>query len=214
MRYAANGTVCEVVLTCLGLAELFDVDEEECLIATVIEVRNPYRAAERESVIVAPLAWPDQVSATVVCERVTGVQNFVNEIIVDGTMELIGSGLHGDVEKATTDLAVLSSEVTGLNGDLLNRVDAGLLLCWNARNTGAARVLSFDPVGLRVIRRSVHFHFGIGSVIGSRDDLQDRVGIANAPNPSRPPVRRRCPEAAGRPGFGTSRCGSARHSPS
>src|SRR5215471_3755397 len=93
------------------------------------------------------------MSASVVSKWPAGVERFVHEIVISAAMELVRPRLHGHVEQTTTRLTEFSSEVAGLDSDLLNGFDTLLRL----RNLTVANrscgILSIDPQ-----RRSVTFH--------------------------------------------------------
>ena len=110
----------------LGLAELFKIDEEECLIVTVIDLRQ-HRTTETETPIVSPFAVPHRMPVPIVGKRPARVKRFVDEIVVNAPMELVGPRPHGHVEQTTARLAVFSREVAGLDRDLLDGFHA--LLC-------------------------------------------------------------------------------------
>src|SRR5262245_5805951 len=103
-----------------------------------------HRTANTETPIVAAFAIPYQFTTTVVGKRPAGIERFVDEIVVNAAMKLIGARSHRDVEQTTARLSIFSREVAGLNRDLLNGFDA--LLCLSDRTVadGSSSVLAID----------------------------------------------------------------------
>ena len=137
------------------LAELFEIDEEKCLVSAVVQFGYPNRAAEREAVIVAahtvadvlPVRWIGAVGAVLgasVGKGQTGVQSFIHKIVVAAAMELVGAGFHRVVEISAGRLPVFRIEVAGLNGDFLNGVHATLAVLLRNLPDVAGRVLPFN----------------------------------------------------------------------
>src|SRR5439155_12266616 len=104
----------------------------------------------------------------------------IHVIVISGTVKLIRSRLHGDVEHTAADLSIFGSVVAGLNGRFLNGVHTGLRLRRDSRGTRVGSVLSIDAEGLRVVRRSVDPDLSIGGPISSRNQQDHGVGIADA----------------------------------
>src|SRR5690242_1710970 len=72
-------------------------------------------------------------------------------------MELIGAGLHGEVEVSAAYLSVFRREVAGLNRDLLDRVHAaGLAVLLDDLPDGSGGILAVDVDGFAVARHAVH----------------------------------------------------------
>src|SRR5262249_53662013 len=125
----------KLVVDVLRFPELLEINEEERLVRS-------YRPAGGKAVIVP--SGRRSCVRFVVFERVPRVENLVNEVVVYGSVELIGSGLHGDVENAATDLAVFRRIVARLNCNFLNRVDSRLRLRWDAGRARIRGFLAFD----------------------------------------------------------------------
>src|SRR6202166_1347362 len=93
----------------------------------------------------------------VVGKRRAGVEVFVNEVVVTGAVILVGARLHGEVKKTAASLAELCRVVAGLNRDLLDRFDAGLVSGgtrhsssrWTS-GTGSRCILPFHADGLGI----------------------------------------------------------------
>ena len=75
----------------LILPVLFPREEEECLISTVVEFRDPDRTAECAAVVVLLVECPRQTH-TVVIPRVR-IQVFIPEDVVSHTVKQIATGL-------------------------------------------------------------------------------------------------------------------------
>src|SRR6185436_14032046 len=105
-----------------AFAELFEVGEKERFVLL-------NRPADIGSVIISALRIPEVLTGASgfadgdsVCERRSGVECFIHEIVKHGAVELIRSGPHRVVEVTSAGLTVLRVEVTGLNGDFLHRI--------------------------------------------------------------------------------------------
>ena len=176
-----TGHRLELIIDVGRLAKLLKVEEEECLVFPVVELGNTDRTTERKSVIVASsaLAWIVRYRLAGQ-ERIAGVEDFVDEIVVGAAVIRVGPGPHRDVEQATAHLSVFGREVTGLNRGLLDRIDARLGLLRDARGTGVGSVLTFDAEGLRVGGRPVDSDQRVGDVVHTRDHLHHVVRVTNA----------------------------------
>ena len=116
--------------SCPGLPELLEIEEEEGLVVAVVDFRNRDRPAYRESIIVAAHGVADVLARFIralragIGERQAGVQGFVHEIVVGAAVQLIGARLHGVVDCAAANLAVLRGKITGLDIYLLDGIHA------------------------------------------------------------------------------------------
>src|SRR5215471_15111162 len=111
-----------------------------------IKLGQNHRPAYRESVVVPPL---DRADVLVGMGRIDGkwdsrVECFIDEVVICASMDLVRTGLHCVIEKSTADLPVFSREVTGLNGDLLNGIHAGLHLGRHSRDIAVTCVLPLN----------------------------------------------------------------------
>ena len=93
-------------------------------------------------------------------------------------MEGVGAGLHGGVEEAAGHLAVFRREVTGLDRQFLNRVDAGLGLGLRVDQV-VGGVLAFDAQRLRIARVAVDADAAIGAEVGTRQQQNRRIRVAD-----------------------------------
>src|SRR5665213_3101237 len=74
-------------------------------------------------------------------------------------MVLVGARLHGEVEVAAADLAVLRGKIAGLNRYFLNGVDAACLaVLLDDLPDGSAGLLAVDADGFAVAWHAVHHH--------------------------------------------------------
>src|ERR1700754_4415691 len=77
---------------------LFPIEKEERTVAAIVRFRNPHRAPDCKSVIIAALLHSDQAFAIrLFGERLSGVELLVNEIFIRAAMETVRAGLHGYV---------------------------------------------------------------------------------------------------------------------
>ena len=168
-----------------ALAELLEVEEEECLVFTVVQFRNAERSAQREPVVVPVQRVLDVTDAgrRVVRERYARVQSVVLEIVVTGAVELIGARLHGEVDVSAANLAVLSREIAGLDGHFLNGVHTWLDRLAGILHKAVGGVLAFHSNGLRTGRQAVDANLNIGSEIRSRQGVQNRQRVPNVAHP-------------------------------
>src|SRR5438874_10187873 len=105
---------------------------------TVVQLWNRYRTTEAETVIVAPLARTQQMTMPVISKRRAGVEAFVDKVVVNAAVILIGARLHREVKKAAASLAELRRVVAGLNRNLLDRFDTRLV-SGGGRHSGSRR---------------------------------------------------------------------------
>src|SRR5256885_593250 len=70
-------------------------------------------------------------------------------------------------------------EVAGLNGNLLESVDAGRLLPGGVRESLGGGILPLNMDGLRVARRAIDLHLRAGHVIDARNEKENVVHVAN-----------------------------------
>src|SRR5262249_53211646 len=119
-----RGNGLKLVIYVLCFAELFEIEKEECLVFA-------YRPANRKAIVIPSGARP-RVRLTGL-ERISCVERFVHEIVVDRAVVLVGSRLHRDVEDTAADLTIFRSKVARLNCDFLNGVHTRLGLRRNAR---------------------------------------------------------------------------------
>ena len=133
-----------------ALAELLEVEEEECLVFTVVQFRNSDRSAQREPVVV-PVQWVLDVpgAAGVDGERQARVQSRVLEIVVRGAVVLVGARLHGVVDVSAAHLPILSREIAGLDRHFLNGVHTLLDRLAVHLLKAVGGVLAFHANGLR-----------------------------------------------------------------
>ena len=94
-------------------------------------------------------------------------------------MVLVGAGLHGGVEEAACDLAILGCEVAGLDGELLNRFHAGLGLGLRVDQI-VGGILAFDAQRLGVAGIAVDANAAVWAEIATGQQQHHRVGVANA----------------------------------
>src|SRR5262249_11901200 len=124
IRESRNGLI--LVIHVLGFAELLEVKEEERPVSL-------YGAAYGETIVISSSAGPGVGLACL--EWIARVEDLVDEIVIHGSVKLVGSRCHRDVEYATADLTVFRSIVTRLNRDLLNRINTRLRLCGDTRSS-------------------------------------------------------------------------------
>src|SRR5690348_15338605 len=105
--------------------------------------------------------------ASIIGERRSGVEEFVHEIVVDASMELVGAGLHGQVEYAAAGQTELGRVVARLNGEFLNGVHARLGLGLGGIPP-VGRVLAVNAHGLGVGGVPVDPNGGVARVIRAR----------------------------------------------
>src|SRR5262249_51186314 len=128
----------------LGLAELLEVDKEECLVMTVIDLRH-YRTTETKAPIVSPFPAAQQMSASIIGKGLTRVKSFVDKIVVNAAMELVRPRPHRHVKQTTPRLTEFSREVAGLNRNLLNGLYALLRLRNLTVLDRSGGILAIDP---------------------------------------------------------------------
>src|SRR5215510_8327125 len=96
--------------------------------------------------------------ASVISEWPTGIERFVDEIIVNTAIERVRSRLHRHIEQTTARLTEFSREVAGLNCDFLNGFDT--LLCLDDLTVAdrSCGILAVDAHRRGVALHSVHAH--------------------------------------------------------
>src|SRR5262249_10948151 len=133
------------------------------------------------AVVIAALDGADQASAAVVRERLPRVESFIHEVIVAAAVKLVASGPHREVEESSAHLAVFGCEVTGLNRNLLDGVDARLVLLSKPRQVTIRRFLTFNAnsggVSLRAIHAKQISWAGVGH---ARNQLRRGEGVTNS----------------------------------
>ena len=123
----------------LAVAVPLEVEEEEVLFLSVVEFRDPHRAAESPAVVGQVLHHFDMVSRAVIGERDAGVQDRILEVDVGAAVKLVGAALRREViNAAAADSAVLGREVRGLKRELLDRFHRRLHLVGNLGLSGAS----------------------------------------------------------------------------
>src|SRR5262249_2980358 len=146
----------------LRFTKLFKVEKEECLVVPVVELSKRDWPPEGEAVIVAALGIANVLAGFERAERAgigkwgAGVQNLIDKVVVRAAVVLVGAGLHGVVEVASTGLAELGREVAHLNGHFLDRVEACLGDLVELAVLAIGGVLAFDANRLSVSRHAVH----------------------------------------------------------
>src|SRR5262249_53536883 len=110
------------------LAELFPIEKEKRPIVAVVNVGNPNRTTHRKTVIVPPGAGPQKMAVAGISKRHTCVEVFIHEIVVAAAVKLVGTGLHREIKETGSCLSEFRSIIAGLNRELLDGFDAGLVL--------------------------------------------------------------------------------------
>src|SRR5262249_53201972 len=123
----------KLIVNVYRFSKLFIVEEKKALVAA-------YRTAHHKTPIVSSLRRPGGAFWIGRHEGVARIQKFIHEILVGGAVEPIRPGLHRYIEESAADLSVFSSEIAGLDRDLLDRVDTGLSL---RRHAGSTRICGF-----------------------------------------------------------------------
>ena len=155
----------------MRFSELLEVNKKESLISS-------YRTPDCEPIIVSPGTGPCVRFARL--EGIPGIEHFVDEIVVNSPMVLVGSRLHRDIEHAATHLAILRRIVASLNRNFLDRVDAGLRLRGNAWCARIRRILAFNTEGLCICRSSVETDQRVRRPCAARYQLNHCIWIPNA----------------------------------
>src|SRR4029434_5542767 len=94
-------------------------------------------------------------------------------------MQIVGAGLHRDVEDTATCLPEFRGVVAGLNRNFLDHVNAGLTLRWYAGSARIRCILTFHPERLRIGRSAIEADQAVGGPRGSGNQLHHGVGIPN-----------------------------------
>src|SRR6516164_2699081 len=97
------------------------------------------------------------MTVSVVGEGRARIEEFVDVVVVYAAVKLVGARLHSEVKKPATRLPELRGVIAGLDGDLLNRLDAGLVCgsCGHARARWAGRASSRCVLAFHSHRRGV-----------------------------------------------------------
>ena len=114
-----NGT--RRAVRAVAIAERFVAEEEECLVAAVVEFGDPDRAADRCAEIV--LLVDRARNAASVVEEVVCVERFVANEVVCGAVELVGARLRREAHDAAGCLPVLGFEPVRVDRELGHRFD-------------------------------------------------------------------------------------------
>jgi hypothetical protein len=139
----------------LTLTVAFIGEEEEGLVAPVVEVRNEDGAADSDT----ELILPQRIDRGE--EVIPGVEGRVAEELPDGAVELVGAALGDDVDDAAGDLAELGKVVMGLHLELLNVIDDGLVVV--VADEGAEVGYAIEQEHIAAIARSIHRRKGEGA---------------------------------------------------
>src|SRR5581483_9880833 len=110
---------CGHVAGAVPVAEAFKGEEKKRLVASAVDLRDPYRAAERESKIVLFVNLPGFTQF--VAEPVVGVEIVIAQKLVGGSVKIIGSRLRDERHHAAIGVAELSFEAVGVHGKLRYR---------------------------------------------------------------------------------------------
>ena len=169
----------------LRFAELLEIEKEKCLVLAVIKLGNLHRATNGKPIVVASgtraneLIVSSAIGQTRVGERRSGVEDFVDEIIVDRAVKLVGAGLDIDVEQSAADRAIFRREIAGLDGDFLDCIYAWLSLRRRVGKSGVRGILPFHMEGIRIRLRSIDLDLRVRNVICARNHVQHIIRIAN-----------------------------------
>ena len=138
----------------------------------VVNLWQRHRSADGKTIVVtAGLGF--RVHPRRVC-----IEYLVHGVVVGAPVKLVCAGLHGVIQESAADLPVLGREVTCLDRNFLNRVDARLLLGLSDL-VAVGDVLPFNSVRGGVARRAVHSNVGILLHICARDQIHHRLRVAD-----------------------------------
>src|SRR5215831_9290594 len=112
----------------------------------VVYLRQHDRATDREAVIVSTLHGASMLTGLiwVHSKRDARIERLVDQVVIHGSVDLIGSRLHRVVEETAPNLSVFRREVACLDRDFLDGIHTRLHLSWSRRYVTVAGILSLD----------------------------------------------------------------------